>query len=238
MAFFKKREEDPMKQLFKNLSVSFSNIKTDIDQQKQWLQYLHEHHEELKQHHHAHKTNNEQQLQHVQRWIQFLHEFQQSQHKYVQSVEHSLRLAISSYNDHFAKVYQKLEALEKSMPQLDTEALKHSIKQELAEQVKVLQQSAPQVSLSASDSSVSAVVSRRLSNPEQKLLSLLFNEDHPLTYGQLFQKTGKNINTLRVTMNNLKKNNLVEENQLPNGVKVFAVANKEKIKKMYNLEVL
>jgi len=79
-------------------------------------------------------------------------------------------------------------------------------------------------------------VRARLTNPEQALLNMLFNEDNPLSYEQIASKTGKSINTIRVIMNSLKKEGLIEENMLPSGVKLFNISNKERIKKIYNLQ--
>lgn len=78
----------------------------------------------------------------------------------------------------------------------------------------------------------------QLTNPEQKLLNLLMSEADPLTYTKISQLTGHSINTVRVNMNVLKKKNLVEESTLPSGVKLFSISNKEKVKKMYNVQVL
>lgn len=77
-----------------------------------------------------------------------------------------------------------------------------------------------------------------LTNPELKLLNMLFSEAEPVSYSHLSNKTGQSINTIRVNMNTLKKKSLVEENLLPNGVKLFNLKNKERIKKMYNVSVL
>ncbi len=77
-----------------------------------------------------------------------------------------------------------------------------------------------------------------LTNPEQKLLNLLMNENDPLSYIKISQLTGHSINTIRVNMNILKKKSLIEESTLPNGVKLFSVTPKEKVRKMYNLHVL
>ena len=78
----------------------------------------------------------------------------------------------------------------------------------------------------------------RMTNPEQKLLNLLISEADPLSYTKISQLTGHSINTIRVNMNILKKKGFVEESALPSGVKLFSVTNKEKIKKMYNVQVL
>ena len=77
-----------------------------------------------------------------------------------------------------------------------------------------------------------------LTNPEQKLLNILFTETEPLSYSALSSKTGHSINTVRVNMNMLKKKNLIEENLLPSGVKLLNLKNKERIKKMYNIQTL
>lgn len=79
---------------------------------------------------------------------------------------------------------------------------------------------------------------QHLTNPEINLLNFLFNEHDPLNYFQVASKTGHSINTVRVNMNLLKKKGFVEEHTLPSGVKLFNLTNKEKIKKMYNLEIV
>jgi biotin operon repressor len=77
-----------------------------------------------------------------------------------------------------------------------------------------------------------------LTNPEQKLLNLLINESDPLSYSKIGQLTGHSINTVRVNMNSLKKKGLIEESTLPSGVKLFSVTSREKVRTMYNLQVL
>ncbi len=74
-----------------------------------------------------------------------------------------------------------------------------------------------------------------LTNPERKLLNLLIEQSDPITYSRIAQMTGNSINTVRVVMNSLKKLNLIEENTLPSGEKLFSAKNKEKIKKIYNI---
>jgi len=75
-----------------------------------------------------------------------------------------------------------------------------------------------------------------LTNPEQKFLNLLLAQPDPVSYALLAEKTGNSINTVRVIMNSLKKHGVIEENTLPSGVKLFNAVNKEKIKKLYNVE--
>ena len=235
MALFKK--EDPnLKQLTKNLSVSFSNIKKDIDEHKAWLEHLHTAHEALTQCHHTNKAEHDTQLNHMQKWIHYLHAFQQTQQTRLANLEHSLHLTITAYNTHITALYKKLA----TVPILDKDALKKEILKDFNHipQRETMPALPVQAALKAIPEATLTSQRLSLSNPEQKLVSILFNGDHPLSYEHLVQKTGKNINTLRVIMNSLKKHNLIEQNVLPNGVKVFNIANKEKIKRLYNVEVL
>jgi len=78
----------------------------------------------------------------------------------------------------------------------------------------------------------------KLSNPLQQLLNLMISLGEPISYQVLAQKLGKNRITVRVNMNRLKRRGFVEEFSTPNGSKLFAVKNIEKVKKLYNIERL
>lgn len=106
-------------------------------------------------------------------------------------------------------------------------------------QVKEKQQSVPvHIQRQVLQPALTEELASHLTNPEQKLLNLMISEADPLSYAKISQLTGHSINTVRVTMNILKKKGFVEESALPSGVKLFSVTNKEKIKKIYNLQVL
>ncbi len=110
----------------------------------------------------------------------------------------------------------------------------------LEEAKKTLKVSQPTVLVQHSSVSETPLLlpASSLANPEQKLLNLLMNEADPLSYTKISQMTGHSINTIRVTMNALKKKGLIEETTLPSGVKLFSVPSQEKVRKMYNLHVL
>jgi hypothetical protein len=74
-----------------------------------------------------------------------------------------------------------------------------------------------------------------LSNPEKWLVGVLFNAEAPLSYAQIADRTGKTISTVRVYMNQLKLKGFVEESSLPNGIKIFGLKHKAKVKALYNL---
>lgn len=117
---------------------------------------------------------------------------------------------------HTQKVEEFLEEAKKKLP--------------VSQPAVLVQHAPPEMSLLPPVSS--------LANPEQKLLNLLMNEADPLSYTKISQMTGHSINTIRVTMNALKKKGLIEETTLPSGVKLFSVTSKEKVRKMYNISVL
>jgi hypothetical protein len=72
--------------------------------------------------------------------------------------------------------------------------------------------------------------------PLKNLLNLMMVVGEPVSYELLAAKTGKSKITIRVNMNRLKRRGLVEEFTTPNGSKLFAAKNSEKIKKLYNVE--
>ena len=74
-----------------------------------------------------------------------------------------------------------------------------------------------------------------LTNPEKWLVGVLFNAETPLSYAQVVEKTGKTVSTVRVYMNQLKMKGFIEESALPNGIKIFSLKHKAKVKKLYNL---
>ncbi len=132
--------------------------------------------------------------------------------------------------EHKGKLERSVE--ERMHEKLKTElgALKESMTKEQKEPVVVYQE-APIMQQPSYAPSL-------LTNPEQKLLTILFNESEPLSYQLIADKTGHSVNTVRVNMNLLKKKGHVEEHTLPSGVKLFSLKNKEKIKKLYNLQVI
>jgi len=121
------------------------------------------------------------------------------------------------------------------IPKIDKDLLKKEIAMEL-DYVENYVKNDPKNEIESKTKDISQMI---LTNSEKWLLNILFNSAEPLTYEQISYKTGKALNTIRVYMNSLKsKGSLIEENLLPNGSKVFAVTNKERIKKLYNIETM
>jgi biotin operon repressor len=79
---------------------------------------------------------------------------------------------------------------------------------------------------------------KTLSNPLKVLLNFMISIGEPMSYSAISQKLGKSKITVRVNMNRLKRQGLVEEFTTPDGSKLFAAKNAEKIKKLYNVDII
>ena len=308
-----------IKTLHKNIMHSFNRVKEDIDSQNQWISFLHNGHQEIKEKHEGHVQQTKQNLGKINRWVEYLHTNGKKQQKDFEELEKYMKEAIVIYKDHIVELYNKYNELltetEKTKNHVHTtlasgrqeliEAVKHEmhvevhdllkntielernhleialtkkIKAKVEEDLKeefeghirrklkehkeelqkaneefhkkteprerrIIQEPAivehtPMFEQSIVTHAPIYTQRQHLTNPEKKLLNFLFNEGDPLSYQQVSVKTGHSINTIRVNMNLLKKKGFVEENMLPSGVKLFTLKNKEKIKKMHNLEIM
>lgn len=121
------------------------------------------------------------------------------------------------------------------IPKVDKDKLKQEILSEL-NYVKTNLRNEPKDNIAQKTGQLSDEI---LTNSEKWLINVLFNFNGPVTYEQIVAKTGKSLNTIRVYMNSLKnKGSLVEETTLPNGSKVFSISNKERAKKLYNVQTM
>lgn len=236
---------------------AFSAIRQDLREQNKWISYLHSHGMTLKESHSAQKQDLVTHQRKINRWVENLHDNSVKQQKDLQRLEKSMANAIEIYNEHITELYGQLEKIK---PKIDEKKLRSVIMEEVKEMVQEYENNVKsmeekvskvkghvdkvkghieEIKSTPAPEPVTKIVSHSpLSNPEQKLLTILFNESDPLSYDAIAQKTGHSINTVRVNMNSLKKKGLIEEHTLPNGVKLFNLSNKEKIKKIYNLQVI
>ena len=197
----------------------------------------------------------------VIKWIEYLNESSQKQQKDLQKLQESIANAIGVYNEHLTELYERVETSKSKINEKKMKALVMEEVQEMLEDyeskshkdiekhvekhvrghVSKLKEDLMELAETAIPEPETKIVHMShspLSNPEQKLLTLLFNEADPLSYDTISQKTGHSINTVRVNMNSLKKKGLIEDHTLPSGVKLFNLTNKEKIKKIYNLQMI
>jgi hypothetical protein len=244
--------------------ASFNNVKEDINLQNQWISHLHSTHTELKSQHDSHRNLTSAEFDKVKAWINHLHENSKSQEKSMEELKQRINEAFNAYNRHIIELY-KQEKKENIDIKALKEELRREIMPELnrllQEQNHLVQQVIHDHKASTTTQIDEAnrhlgLISEKIESlphikeiqmvpkpslltyPEQKLLNFLLNEADPVTYEQVAQKTGHSINTVRVIMNALKKRNLIEEHLLPSGIKLFNAHNKERIKKIYNIDLL
>jgi len=223
-------------QMRHSVMESFSSLHNDIRLQKQWITYLNNIHNTLKNTHDQHRELTAKDLTDLKKWINHLNSAAVNQEKAMNKLQKSINDAMVVYNKNFMELYSHIKDTSKREKKLkdlilkelkSTINTKHKATHERLEKLSQKIKTAPKPSLS---------IDKHLSNPEQKLLNQLLSETNPVAYSHIAAQTGNSINTVRVIMNSLKKRDLVEENILPSGVKLFSAKNKEKIKKLYNIK--
>jgi len=219
---------------------SFSYLKKDINNQNQWISYLNNIYGVLSSAHDKNRELTKKELADVRNWINHLHTNTRKHEKSVEALEKHMKKTIELYNKHIVELYKKASEQSKRESELRESIVKevknivndkHKETSETMEKhVQKLKDMAPE--------KPSIQSSSMLTKPEQKLLNLLLSETDPVAYSHIAEKTGNSINTVRVIMNNLKKRGLIEEHILPSGVKLFNATNKQKVKKLYNIDHL
>ena len=223
-----------LEQMNSGLIAAFTRIKEDLVQQKKSLEELHIHH-----HGFRHTTS----LNH-QRIADWIKHFDSS----IKRLDNDMKVLEKNLNEQFealstASLNLFKEAYTKNIK--DVQAVKKEILKEVEVFMNENKQKLKESPLNPSINNVSNVnnVNRimpdpffdSLSNPEKWLVGVLFNSETPLSYTQIVERTGKTSNTIRVYMNQLKFKGFIDESTLPNGVKLFSLRHKAKVKKLYNL---
>jgi predicted RNA-binding protein YlqC (UPF0109 family) len=194
----------------------------------QKVDHLSERHVELDKRH-------SENLEIMKQWIEYFnkrHEETDSKFQIVVTYVKQLRENIDKNQKMNEEFIKKVIDEYVEIPQVDKNKLKEEILNELN-----------YVKTTLKDEKITDIVQKTdelsrnlLTNSEKWLINILFNSTEPMTYEQIVGKTGKSLNTIRVYMNSLKnKGSIIEETTLPNGTKVFAVSNKERVKKLYNV---
>lgn len=228
------RKKIQIEQMNTGLISAFSKIKEDLAEQRKML-------EELYSHHHGFRKSTHLNHQRIAEWIKH---FDLS----IKQLDRDLRVLEKHFNEDFealtnASLNMFKEAYAKNHK--DIQALKKEILDEVEVFLKEKHQQYKEHKEEAHVNNVSNVSNVKqitpepffdsLSNPEKWLVGVLFNAEAPLSYSQIAERTGKTMNTIRVYMNQLKFKGFIDESTLPNGVKLFSLRHKAKVKKLYNL---
>jgi hypothetical protein len=221
------RKKIRLEQMNSGLISAFSRIRDDLASQRKIL-------EELFENHHGFRRTTSLNHERIAEWIKH---FDHS----IKRLDNDMKVLEKRFDDDF-------EALSTASLNLFKEAYAknikdvHAVKKEILQEVEVFVREGRQKPKEINVSNVSNVNNimpdpffDSLSNPEKWLVGVLFNAENPLSYSQIAERTGKTLNTIRVYMNQLKFKGFIDESTLPNGVKLFSLRHKAKVKKLYNL---
>ncbi len=244
MGLFRKRRtnidsKNELSLLSNNIANSFRHVKYVNEVLNQKVDHLHTKHEYLKKHH-------EENLNLIYQWINHFNKL----HK-----EHDKKVTV------ILEMLQKLKDILEVMSQVDDEYIKSIIdsyveipkidrdqlKKEILEELAITRTTIEKVALQERPSNVTNDnivkditrynVSNVLTSSEKRILSLLFESTVPLSYFDIANKLNMSPNSVKVYINALKnKNYPLEAFSGPGKLKLYAISNKEKIKKFYNYE--
>jgi archaellum component FlaC len=187
--------------------------KQDLKNLSLWLGYLKKDSE-----------NAENNFEKVAAWLNYLHDQSERSKKLLENHEKEIEKLKQGVAQHVATG-------------VATPATGVALKTGLIEPIKALQRVlATGVANVGNVGNVASATGNSLPEPLKQLLNLMISINEPVTYQAIANQIGKNKITVRVNMNRLKREGLVEEFTAPNGTKLFAVKNKERVKKMYNFQ--
>jgi len=206
-----------LKMSAKSLHAGSQLTKQDIQNMTAWLGYLKRDSEKA-----------EKNFEKISSWLVYL---QESGQKNKNEIE-KLHLEIENLKTN------TLQHMQRALQTLPTGVGMRNSEESTSTTMKLIKGVATGVGNVANVGFATFTTSKELPNPLKSLLNLMISISEPVTYEQISQRTGKSKITVRVNMNLLKKRGLVEEHNTPSGVKLFTVSNKEKVKTLYNVEMI
>ncbi len=222
------RKKIKLEQMNSGLISAFTRIKEDLYMQKRALAELHENHHGFRKHTSINHQRIADWIKHFDASIKKLdQDIVVLENRLNDDFEKLSTASLSLFQEAYAKNIKDVQAVKKEILK-DVEVFLNENKHKPGEKANI-----------ANVSNVKPVMQEpyfdSLSNPEKWLVGVLFNAENPLSYSQIAERTGKTLNTIRVYMNQLKIKGFIDESTLPNGVKLFSLRHKAKVKKLYNL---
>ena len=228
----------------KDSSKEIARLRDELSKQDKWIRHLHEYSRdlhsytsEIKRSNVSHKKEIMEHVVGMTRWIEYLNDSHNSMKREISGLRNSLKRALREDFEIYHKTLMEYLDMKLKDAKAETENLKEEMRQELRARMDALR---PEIPASGSSTNMlyekEYVPSVELTNPEKELLSLLFNENKPMTYEELAQKLNKSINSVRVYMNSLKsKKDIIDEFMASSGSKIFSIKNSEFVRTLYNL---
>ena len=234
----------------KESAPDLSEIKKELKKQEEWIRQLHSNSVELhsnarfiKESTVKHKKEIVENIDRIGKWIEYLNDSNISLKRELSELRASLRKTLRADFEAYHNTLSEYLRLKLNEEQLKKETLKSELLKELRNDLSSLFESRkPQketINNAETGNNVKNIMhynaDNELSGPEKDLLTLLFNENKPLTYENIAKRQNKSINSIRVYMNSLKsKKNVIEEYKTPNGSKVFSIKNSALVKTLFN----
>ncbi len=215
-------------QMNSGLITAFSKIKEDLSSQRQFL-------EEFYENHHGFKKTTALNHQRIADWIRHFDASIKKLEKDFLVLEKKMSEDMNAFSVASLKLFKETYA--KNIK--DSELIKKEILKEVEVFLNETKHKSKETSNVDNISNVKPTMAEplfdSLSNPEKALIGVLFSTETPLSYSQIAERTGKSLNTIRVYMNQLKFKGFIDESSLPNGIKLFSLRHKAKVKKLYNI---
>ena len=115
------RKHIPIKELEtikESVTMSFSNMKNDIEEQKKWINYLYSNHKDLNashtvlhDKHEHHRKLHGKDVDNLNKWVMHLHEISKKQESAMQDMEEHLSLTFEKYNKYLVDLYKVVAEL-------------------------------------------------------------------------------------------------------------------------------
>ncbi len=233
----------------KQQPISVAPLKNELKKQEVWIKQLHTYstglHKYANSIHNSnakHKKEILEQIDNLVEWVDYFNKNHIELKQEVNDLKTGLRKLLRNDFEVYHKTLEQYLVLKLAQESIKKNQIKeqifNEIKQELFKQNERNQQVFPPVNNGKPINNITHYVNNdTLTNSEKDLLSLLFNENKPMTYENLSKKMNKSVNTIRVYMNSLKsKKQIIDEFIMPNGTKIFSIKNSEMVKTLFNIK--
>lgn len=221
------KEKEIIKNLKKNLKESFSRVKEDIDNQKEWIKHIYH---DLKGHKNEINSNidlHESHFQDIAKWIKYLDDSNKHLKSEIGSIEKGI---YSKIKQDFIVFNRQIISSLKSYSSSDIENLNKKIVY-LEDKIKMLEGKKEKIY------DLSTPISKEVANlnkTQQKILNFLYSSSIPVDYKTIAKNLNISVISARVYVKKLKDLGYDIETESSGKKALITISNRQKIKKFYN----
>jgi biotin operon repressor/chaperonin cofactor prefoldin len=225
--------------LKENIAYSFNTIRSDIEEQKKWINHLHSSHKDLHalssvlddKHKHHQRVHNKD-IENLNKWVTHLHDSTKKQEDAMREMESNLSMAFEKYNQYLVDLYKIVMDLKTTNAQPSTDA--HS-RPETRLDAQVSTQTAenynqPIMSNQPLPESVDEELSplekysKILTRSEKNIIAEMCNTSQKLSYKDLAMVTNLSSNTVKNHICHIKNKGFpIHEKNDRSGIKRYFV---------------